>query len=101
MSELIFYSNKFLLKQTHMDVVKQEDNCTTISTQSRDHPLELLSLVYGYLPYSSSSTEAAPSEFSWDSILGILGFVGDLKNLDVPEPEKKLHDEFFLFNHFR
>jgi hypothetical protein len=73
-----------------MDVVDPEDS-SAAPICSRD-PYELLSLVYGYLPHS---VDTVPSKHSWDSILRFLGFVRNLHELDVPEPEKSAMTNFF------
>ena len=74
-----------------MDIVEHEDN-STAPMHSRD-PLKTLSLVYGYVP--RSSPDGARLTLSWDAILSFLGFVGDFKELDVPESERNAMISFF------
>ena len=76
-----------------VDVVDHEDNSLAPSrTHSRD-PIQILSLVYGYLPHSGSNN--VRSNFDWHAILRFLGFVRNLDDLDVPEPEKSAMINFF------
>ena len=74
-----------------MDVIEHEDGSAD-SMHSR-YPLETLSLVYSYVPHSS--TDKVSLTLKWDVILQFLGFVGNLDNLDVPEPEKSAMINFF------
>jgi hypothetical protein len=73
------------------DVV-EPDVSSAAPTLARD-PLETLSLVYGYLPRSGA--DDAHSPFDWDAILMFLGFIHNLEELDVPEPEKSAMKNFF------
>ena len=75
-----------------MDVIEHEDNDCSASLNSRD-PYTTLSLVYGYVPHSSADN--VRWTLKWDAILNFLGFVGDLNDLDVPEPEKSAVINFF------
>jgi hypothetical protein len=97
-----YYPEKFVSQPTSspslaapMDDVEHEDSSAAL-THSRD-PFETLSLVYGYLPRSSSGTDdvRVHSTFNWDAILRFLGFVRNLNELDVPEPEKSAMTNFF------
>ena len=76
---------------TSMDVVEHEDS-SAAPTYSRD-PVKTLSLVYGYVPRSSA--DDVRLTFNWDAILRFLGFVHNLDELDVPEPEKSAMINFF------
>lgn len=73
-----------------MDVVDHEDS--SAPTHSQD-PLKTLSLIYGYVPRSSA--DDVRLTFNWDGILRFLGFVNNLNELDVPEPEKSAMINFF------
>ena len=72
-----------------MDIKECEDG----STASGDL-YQTLSLIYGYVPHylGADNTHLI---ISWDAILRFLGFVGDLKALDIPEPEKGAMMNFF------
>ena len=74
-----------------VNIVDNEDKYEA-PMYSRD-PLEILSLVYGYVPRSSA--DGVSSEFNWDAILRFLGLVHNLDVLDVPEPEKSAMMKFF------
>jgi hypothetical protein len=74
-----------------MDTDEHEDGSAS-TTHSRD-PVEILSLVYGYVPHSS--VDDVRSTLSWDAILRFLGFVGNLNDLDIPELEKSAMIKFF------
>lgn len=56
-------------------------------------PLQTMSLVYGYVPHTGVND--LPSIHSWDKILNFLGFVKDLEQLDVGEPEKSAMMNYF------
>jgi hypothetical protein len=68
------------------------DDSSAASTHSRD-PLNTLALVYGYVPRSSADDPR--STIIWDAILKFLGFVHNLDELFVPEPEKSAMMNFF------
>ena len=76
---------------TPMDT-NEHENGSAGTTYSRD-PFEILSLVYGYIP--CSSVDNVSLTLSWDAILRFLGFVGNLNNLDILEPEKSAMIKFF------
>lgn len=74
-----------------MDVETDQDSESFLPKYSRD-PFETMSLVYGYVPRSGDNVH---SEHNWDGILKFLGFVKNLKELDVPQPEKNEIMNFF------
>ena len=52
-----------------------------------------LSLAYGYVPHLVG--HGACLTLSWDAILKFLGFIKNLEELDIPEPEKSAMSDFF------
>jgi hypothetical protein len=72
--------------------VAEHEDSSAAPTFSRD-PFKMLSLVYGYLPRSGADDSL--SIHNWDGILRFLGFVRNLHQLDVPEPEKSAIMNFF------
>ena len=74
-----------------MDAAEPEDGLAD-QDDSQDL-IEVLSLVYGYVPHLHAS--GVNSIHNWDTILRFLGFVGDLDSLSVPEPEKTTIINFF------
>jgi len=90
------YPADFVSQPTHsapltapMDVETDQDSF--LPKYSRD-PFETMSLVYGYVPHSGNNSR---SEHNWDGILRFLGFVKNLTELDVPQPEKNEIINFF------
>ena len=75
---------------TSMDV--DDVDSSAAPTHSRDVS-NTLSLVYGYVPRSRANDVS--STCTWSAILKFLGFVHDLNDLDVPEPEKSAMINFF------
>jgi hypothetical protein len=92
------YLTDFVSQPTHlpplptpMDV--ESSPTTSFAYHSSQDPIKTMSLVYGYVPHMGASDR--PSGHDWDAILKFLGFVKDLKQLDVPKPEKSA-----IMNHF-
>ena len=86
-----FHSQPMSVPTAPMHVVEHED-ISTAPMHSRD-PLKTLALVYGYVPRSSADN-ASPT-LNWDSMLRFLGFVNNLDELNVPEPERSAMMNFF------
>jgi len=92
------YPTDFVSQPTHSPPLAEPMDVESSPTTSFAHhfsrdPIETMSLVYGYVPHMGASDR--PSEHDWDAILRFLGFVKDLTQLDVPEPEKSA-----IMNHF-
>ncbi|KAF8153043.1 hypothetical protein B0H34DRAFT_861250 [Crassisporium funariophilum] len=56
-------------------------------------PLETMSLVYGYVPHAGETD--IPPTLSWERMLNFMGFVRNLEELDVGEPERSAMMNFF------
>jgi hypothetical protein len=90
------YPADFVSQPTHsvplaapMNVETDQD--LVLPNYSRD-PFETMSLVYGYVLRSGNVVR---SKHNWDGILRFLGFVNNLEELDVPQPEKNAIMNFF------
>ncbi|KAF8156129.1 hypothetical protein B0H34DRAFT_799189 [Crassisporium funariophilum] len=56
-------------------------------------PLKTMSLVYGYIPHAGVNN--IPPTLSWERMLNFMGFVRNLEELDVGEPERSAMMNFF------
>ena len=90
------YLDKFVSQLTTaapMDTAEPED--TLAAPMSSQDLFEMLCLVYCYVPHSGSYDNVHFKQTCWKAILKFLGFVHNLDQLDVDEPEKTAMMKFF------